>query len=184
MSEWRHFLLVTRSSYRSQLATIILKECNSNLDKKANTMFCIKTTKVLLLWITTYISNMSYVLELNDFFAYRKHTMRKREKNERLIFTQIKELLRMNKIYYQMNYQMQVHMTALRYWLFIRTCFHRRETILVYTDLRCQSLWPIENESCPSHIKSCRTRTDDRRLFHAMLLLCTNIMHNISGNFL
>ena len=27
------------------------------------------------------------------------------------------------------------------------------------------------NKSCPSHMKSCRTVTDDRRLFHAVLFL-------------
>ena len=86
-------------------------------------MFCIMTKKVLLLWIT-------------NIFANRKHTARKRENNERLIFIQNKELLRMNEDYYQMNYyRMKVHMTSLRYWLFIRTCFHTGKTILVDSDL-------------------------------------------------
>ena len=39
VSSSRHFVPVTRSSYRSQLATIILKECNSNLDKKQSIQY-------------------------------------------------------------------------------------------------------------------------------------------------
>ena len=31
-----------------------------------------------------------------------------------------------------------------------------------------RSLWPAENESGRSHMNSCRTVTDDRRLFHAL----------------
>ena len=31
-----------------------------------------------------------------------------------------------------------------------------------------RSLWLAENESCRSHMKSCLTVTDDRRLFHAL----------------
>ena len=63
-----HFLPVTRGLYRSQFATIILKECNSNLDK----MSCITLTKILLLWLTTY--NVKQVLEHNKFFANSKQT--------------------------------------------------------------------------------------------------------------
>ena len=32
----------------------------------------------------------------------------------------------------------------------------------------CRSLWPAEDESCRSHMKLCRTVTDDRRLFHGL----------------
>ena len=54
----RRFVPVTRSSYRSQFDTITLKEYNPNLKKRtANTMFYITATKVLLLWITTYVPN-------------------------------------------------------------------------------------------------------------------------------
>ena len=33
-----------------------------------------------------------------------------------------------------------------------------------------RSLWPAESDPCRSHTKSCRTVTDDRRLFHALPL--------------
>ena len=32
----------------------------------------------------------------------------------------------------------------------------------------CRSLWLADNESCRSHMKFCRTVTDDRRLFHTL----------------
>ena len=42
---------------------------------------------------------------------------------------------------------------------------------MYYWNLKnCQSLWPADNESCRSHMKSFRTVTDDRRLFHALHL--------------
>ena len=48
-------------------------------------MFCIATTKLLLLWIT-YNLHIKHFLELNDFFGNRKHTAEKREKNKQLMF--------------------------------------------------------------------------------------------------
>ena len=52
----------------------------------------------------------------------------------------------MNEDDYQMNYRMKVHMTSLRYWLFIRTCFHTSKTILVDTDLYS---WLFISEKLP-----------------------------------
>ena len=43
--------------------------------------------------------------------------------------------------------------------------------LIYYWNLKTwQSLWLAENECCRSHMKSCRTVTDDRRLFHALVV--------------
>ena len=49
--------------------------------------------------------------------------------------------------------------------------------MMYYWNLKiCRSLWPAENESCRSHMKSCRTVTDDRRLFHALPILISHAL--------
>ena len=48
--------------------------------------------------------------------------------------------------------------------------------MIYYWNLKnCRSLRPEDNKFCQSHIKSCRTVTDDRRLFHALERACSII---------
>ena len=53
--------------------------------------------------------------------------------------------------------------------------------MIYYWDLKtCRSLWLAENEFCRSHMKSCRTVTDDRRLFHVLRISVSADQHRKS----